>query len=187
MPRQHLGEGQPIGRRGAQKGDPEEPEHHALVLSRGGIGTKIHLVTDGAGLPLAFTLTAGQRHEMTTFERTLKAVRLSGLQGRLRTRPKHLASDKAYSYRPVFACVRGRRIRPVIPPRKGRNMGQGRPRTFDPNLSRRRNAIKRCVGWLKGCRSIVTRHETLAVTSAATVTLAVLHQCLQTLSPSDRT
>ena len=54
-------------------------------------------MTDGSGLPLAFTLTPGQRHEMSAFERTLKAVRLPGLRGRPRTRHKHLAGDKACS------------------------------------------------------------------------------------------
>jgi transposase len=145
------------------------------------------LVTDGAGLPLAFTLTPGQRHELTAFERTLKAVRLPGLRGRPRTRPKHLAGDKAYSYRPVFAYLRQRRIKPVIPRRKGGNMGKGCPRTFDPDLYRRRNAIERCVGWLKGCRSIATRHDKLAVNFAAMVKLAFLRQYLRTLRPSDRT
>lgn len=144
-------------------------------------------MADSTGLPLAFTLTAGQRHEVTAFERTLKVVRLPGLRGRPRTRPKCLAGDKAYSYRPVFAYLRRRRIRPVIPPRKGGNMGKGCPRTFDPDLYRKRNAIERCVGWLKGCRSVATRHEKLALNFAAMVKLAFLRQYLRTLRPSDRT
>ena len=144
-------------------------------------------MTDGAGLPLAFTLTPGQRHELTAFERTLKAVRLPGLRGRPRTRPKHLAGDKAYSYRPVFAYLRRRRIRPVIPPRNGGNMGKGCPRGFDPDRYRKRNAIERCVGWLKGCRSVATRHEKLAINFAAMVKLAFLKQYLRILRPSDRT
>lgn len=110
--------------RGRVKGAAEEPDDHALGLSCGGIGTKIHLVTDGAGLPLAFTLTPGQRHEIPAFEPTLKTVRLPGLRGRPRTRPKHPAGDEAYSYRPVFAYLRQRGIRPVIPARKGGNMGK---------------------------------------------------------------
>ena len=144
-------------------------------------------MSDGAGLPLAFTLTPGQRHEMSAFARTLEAVRLPGLRGRPRTRPKHLAGDKAYSYRPVFAYLRRRRIRPVIPPRQGGNMGKGCPRRFDPDRYRRRNVIERCVGWLKGCRSIATRHEKLAVNFGAMLKLAFLRQYLQTLRPSDRT
>jgi transposase len=138
-------------------------------------------VADGSGLLLAFTLTPGQRHELTAFEQTLRAVRLPGLRGRPRTRPKHLAGDKAYSYRPVFASLRRRRIGPVIPPRKGGNMGKGCPRAFDPELYRRRNAIERCLGWLKGCRSVATGHEKLGVNFAGLVKLAFLRQYLRTL------
>ena len=83
---------------------------------------------------------------MTAFERTLKAVRLPGSRGRPHTRPKHLAGDKAYSNRPIFAHLRRRGIRPVIPPRKGGNMGKGCPGTFAPDLYRKRKAIECCVG-----------------------------------------
>jgi transposase len=62
-------------------------------------------------------------------------------------------------------------------------MGQGCPRTFDTDLYRRRNAIERCVGWLKGCRSLATRHEKLALNFAVMVTLAFLRQYLRTLRP----
>ena len=124
-------------------------------------------MTNGAGLPLAFPLTRGERHEIPAFERTLAAVRLPALRGRPRTRPKHLAGDKAASYRPVFAYLRRRSIRPVIPPRTGGTMGKDCLRTSDPALYHRRNAIERHVGWLKGCRSIATRHEKLAITFAA--------------------
>jgi transposase len=144
-------------------------------------------VPDGAGLPQAFALTPGQRHELTAFERTLKAVRLPGLRGRPRTHPKHLAGDKAYSYRPVFAYLRRRRIRPDIPPCKGGNMGKGCPRALDPEIYRRRNVIERCMEWLNGCRSIATRHEKLALTFATMVKLAFLRQYLRTLRPSDGT
>jgi hypothetical protein len=75
------------------KGDAKEPERHALGLSQGGFGAKIHLVTDGTGLPLAFALTPGQRYELTAFERALKAMRLPGPRGRPRTRPKPLAGE----------------------------------------------------------------------------------------------
>ena len=124
---------------------------------------------------------------MTAFERTLEAVRLPGLRGRPRTRPKHLAGDKAYSYRPVFTYLRRRRIRPVIPRRKGGNMGKGCPRSFDPGRYRKRNAVERCVGGLKGCRSIATRHEKLAVNFGAMIQLAFLRQYLRTLRPLEQT
>ena len=145
-------------------------------------------MSDGAGLPLAFTLTPGQRHEVPVFEQAVKAVHLPGPRGRPHTRPRHLAGDKAYSYRPIYAYLRRHGIRPVIPQRKGGNLGwHGGVRAFDPDLYRRRNVIERCVGWLKGCRSIATRHEKLALNFAAMVKLAFLRQYLRAIRPSDRT
>ena len=39
-----------------------------LGRSRGGFSTKIHLAVDGLGNPLRFSLTAGQRHDITCAE-----------------------------------------------------------------------------------------------------------------------
>ena len=43
-----------------EKGGAQEPSDHALGRSRGGFSTKLHLVTDGRGLPLAIEATPGQ-------------------------------------------------------------------------------------------------------------------------------
>lgn len=61
---------------------PGEPEDHALGRSRGGFGTKIHLVSDGKGLPLAAEVTAGQRHESTQCEQVLDQVHIPNGRGR---------------------------------------------------------------------------------------------------------
>jgi transposase len=53
--------------------------------------------------------------------------------------------------------------KPIIPPRKGGHMGQGCASAFDPERYRGRNAIECCVRWLKGYRSVATRHAKLAV------------------------
>ena len=58
-------------------GTPAEPADHALGRSRGGFGSKIHLVCDGQGLPMAVTVTAGQRHESTQFEAVMGRVRVA--------------------------------------------------------------------------------------------------------------
>ena len=86
----------------------------------------------------------------------------------------------------MFAYLRRRDIWPVILPRKGGNMGKGCPRTFDSDLYRRRNVIERCARWLKGCRSIATRHDKLAINFAAMVKLAFLQQYLPTLGSQGR-
>jgi transposase len=75
-------------------GTPSEPADHALGRSRGGFGSKIHLVCDGKGLPMAVTVTAGQRHESTQFEAVMGQVRLPCKRGRPRRRPRRLARGR---------------------------------------------------------------------------------------------
>ena len=82
-------------------GTTAEPADHALGRSRGGYGSKIHLVCDGKGLPMAVTVTVGQRHESTQFEAVMGRVRVPGRVGRPRTRPRKLAGDKGYSCRRI--------------------------------------------------------------------------------------
>lgn len=165
----------------------DEPADHALGRSRGGFGTKLHLITDGNGIPLATLLTPGQAHESRSLEPLLRSVRLRrpGQQGgRPRSRPKRLAGDKGYSYRTVRRYLRGRGIIAVIPSRKDQRTN---PR-FDRLLYRRRNVIERCVGWLKENRRLGTRYEKLAVNFLAMVKLAMIRRCFHLLRHSpDRT
>jgi len=177
--------GRPFGR--GEKRDPLEPADHALDLGRGGVSTKIHLVTDSNGLPLAAVLSAGQRQEVPVFAALMDAVRLPRPRGRPRRRPPWLTGDKAYGYEPVYAYLRRRGIGAVIPQRSGRNAGRRRRLPVDPDAYRRRNAVERAVGWLKGCRSLATRHDKLAVSFLAMLKLAFLRQYLRALQPSDRT
>ena len=74
-------------------GTAGEPRDHALGRSRGGYGSKIHMTCDATGLPMAVTVTAGQRHESTQFEAVMNRVRVPGRLGRPRTRPRKLNSS----------------------------------------------------------------------------------------------
>jgi len=152
-----------------------------LGRSRGGFGTKIHLVTDGNGLPLAVQISAGQRHESLYAEPVLEAVRIRQSNGRVRTRPKAVAGDKGYSYQRVRRYLRRRRIQDVIPTRKDQRRRPG----FDKDQYRRRNVVERCINWLKESRALATRFDKLAVNYLATVKLAMVQQYLRKLAPID--
>jgi len=152
-----------------------------LGRSRGGFGTKIHLVTDGNGLPLAVAISAGQRHESLYAEPVLQAVRIRCRNGRVRTHPQAVAGDKGYSYARVRRYLRRRQIQAVIPTRKDQRRRPG----FDAVLYRRRNVVERCINWLKDCRALATRFAKLAVNYLATVKLAMLQQYLRKLAPND--
>jgi transposase len=54
----------------------EEPADHALGYSRGGFGTKIHLLCEEHGIPLGIYVTPGQQHESTAFETLMERVLL---------------------------------------------------------------------------------------------------------------
>ena len=158
---------------------PNEPADHALGRSRGGFGTKLHLVTDGTGLPLAVEVSPGQAHESKHVEPVLNAVRVGRLRGgRPRRRPRAVAGDRGYSYPAVRAWLRAHHIHPVIPERddqrEHRAHRPGRKPALDREAYRRRNVIERAGGLLKEARAIATRFDKLATLYRATVMLGIL-------------
>ena len=150
--------------------------------SRGGFGTKIHLVSDGNGLPLAVEVTAGQRHESTQCERVLEQVRIPNGRGRPRCRPVQLAGDKGYSYPRIRLWLRRHGIKAVIPRRKNQRPDDGRVK-FDRETYKLRAVVEQCVGWLKESRAVATRFDKLAVNYLATVKLAMIQRYLRLLAP----
>ncbi len=147
---------------------PGEPPDHALGRSRGGFTTKLHLVTDGTGLPLAVALSAGQAHESRYATPLLDAVDVPRhVPGRPRRRPAAVAGDKGYSYPAIRAWLRRFGVRAVIPERRDqvarRAHRPGRKPAFDRAAYRRRHVIENCVGWLKEARGVATRFEKLAI------------------------
>ena len=124
--------------------------NQALGGSRGGFGSKIHLVTDGNGLPLRFRLSPGQSAEIRYATSALAMARIPTSSGLYRKCPAHLAADKAYSSRALRAELQRRRIKAVIPQRSDQQRHhKGRPLVLDKAHYRRRNVVERCFGWLK--------------------------------------
>lgn len=161
--------------RSTKRGDLREPDDHALGRSRGGFGTKIHLVSDGHGIPLVVGITPGQVHESQLFEEVVSAVRIPQRRGRPRTRPNALSGDKAYGAARIREWLRHHGIKDVIPTKANESPQPD----FDKSLYRNRNVVERCIGWLKECRRIATRYEKLAVTYLAMLKLAMIEQYLR--------
>jgi transposase len=139
-----------------------EPADHARGRSRGGFGTKVHLLVEEHGIPLGIDVTAGQRHESKAFEALMGRVLLPRRRGQ-RSWPEKLGGDKGYSYPEVRGWLQRRRIEAVIPTRKD----QPRIEPFDKASYRLRNIAERVVGWLKERRRLGTRYEKLAVNFVA--------------------
>jgi hypothetical protein len=93
-----------------------EPGDHAIGRSRGGLTTKVHALSDGAGRLLVVLLTAGNVHDTTMFGQLLAAVRVARAgPGRPRTRPDYLVADKGYSSWANRGLLRARGIGHTIP------------------------------------------------------------------------
>lgn len=162
----------------ARKKRPDEPADHALGRSRGGFGTKLHVVCSGEGVPLAVTATAGQTHESTQAESLLDASCEA-----FDLAPVQLAGDKAYSSQAIRDWLAERDIAAVIA--RPANQKQPPDECFDRATYRRRNVIERLIGWLKECRAVGTRFEKYATNFLGMVRLAFIQMYLRLLDSSD--
>lgn len=124
-------------------------------------------------MPLGAIVTPGQHNECSHFEAAMNTVRIAR-----RRRPDAVAGDKAYSSHAIRAWCARRGIEAVIPTRSDQPRARCSRRKY-----RRRNVVERCIGWLKCCRRIATRHEKLATSFLAMVKLAMIQRCLRLLDP----
>jgi transposase len=148
--------------------------------------TKIHVVGDGRGRPLAVVLTEGQRHDSTQLERVLDRIRVPRQhpdgrpkRGRPRKRPARVLLDKGYSYPKCRKALRRRGVKHLIPERKDQREQRqkkgsrgGRPCRYSREEYRERNWIERLMNRLKQWRRIATRYEKRAENYQAFVLFA---------------
>ncbi|WP_436844662.1 IS5 family transposase [Streptomyces wuyuanensis] len=139
----------------------------ALGRSRGGLTSKVHLLSDDRARPLHWLTSPGQRGDSPMFAPVLDGLRIRRRgAGRPRSRPDRVRGDKAYSSRENRAYLRRRGIKATIAQpddqrarRKRQGRAGGRPPAFDKAQYRRRNAVERCVNKCKQFRAVATRYD----------------------------
>jgi transposase len=149
----------------------DEPVHHGIGRSRGGLSSKIHQLVDGRGRPLVVLVGPGQANDSPMFPVLLAHLRVDRRgPGRPRTTPDAVLGDKAYSARAHRALLRSRGIKAVIPQpsdqirhRKQRGSRGGRPPAFDADTYRGRNVVERSFNTVKQWRGLATRYDKLAI------------------------
>ena len=129
---------------------------HAIGRSRGGLTTKVHLVVDALGLPLAFDVTEGNRHDI---------VAAPGLVQR--TQPRCLLGDKAYSSYDFRALLDKLGCQPVIPS----SSSWIDPPAYDKDLYKVRAEVECTFNLLKQARRFATRYEKTLRNYAAVVAI----------------
>jgi len=109
--------------------------------------TKVHVIVDALGNPLALSLTGGQVHDITQAEALAATVE-----------PRAMLGDKGYDSDRFIESLQLRAIKPVIPPKSNRSI----KRACDFALYAERNLIERFFNYIKQFRAIATRYEKTA-------------------------
>lgn len=136
-------------------------ENQALGRSRGGFGTKIHIICDQDGLPLDFHLTGNEASDTRPFETLLEI----GPDVTARC----VIADKGYDAKANRDAARKRGIVPVIPYRSN---AKDRPKVFARTLYKARARVEQLIGKLKRFKRVTMRCEKAKQNYASFISLA---------------
>jgi transposase len=141
---------------------------------RGKAGSKLHLLTDAAGLPLAVAVSAANTHDMNGLKPLVRAIpAVRSRRGPRRRRPDKLHADKGYDFPQLRAWLRDRRITPRIARRGVDTSAQ---------LGRHRWQVESTIAHLFGYRRLTTRYERHPDLFCAFLTLAATLTCYHRLT-----
>jgi transposase len=130
-----------------QRGDLTGPN----PVDRGKLGSKIHLLTDRAGIPISVGISAANTHDKLALQPLVAAIApIRSRRGPRRRRPAKLHADKGYDYDDLRRWLRSRGITPRIA-RRGIETST--------RLGRHRWVVERTVSWLSICRRLHRRYE----------------------------
>ena len=143
-------------------------------MDRGKPGSKIHVLSDRAGLPLSLALSAANTSDAFALQPLVRAIpAIRSRRGPRRRKPGKLHADKACDQADLRAWVRGRGIAVRIA-RKGTETGA--------RLGRHRWVIERTMAWLTGYRRLTLRYERHASHLLGFLTLAATITCYKKLT-----
>ena len=132
------------------------------------------MITDGAGAPLAVTLTGGNRNDVTQLMPLIHAIPpVRGRRGRPRRRPLSLYADRGYDHDKYRKLVRDKGITPHIA-RRGEAHGSG--------LGTHRWVVEQTIALLHWFRRLRTRWEVRDDIHEAFLSLACAIICYRRLT-----
>jgi transposase len=147
----------------------------ANPVDRGKPGSKLHLLCDGGGLPLAAVVTAANVNDTTMFQALVEDIPpIRTPSGRRRRRPGKLHADKGYDSQANRAWLRHRGIRPRI---------ARRWMDSSARLGRHRWKVERSLSWLSCWRRLQVRWDRDSERWFAFVLVACAVVCCNRLAP----
>jgi transposase len=143
-------------------------------VDRARAGSKHHLITDSAGVPLAISLTGGNRNDVTQLLPLIDGIGpVRGRVGRPRRRSDRLLADRGYDFDKYRRELRRRGVKPVIA-RRGAEHGSG--------LGTERWVVERTFAWLHNLRRLRARYERRAELHLAFMQLGCAVVCQRSLA-----
>ena len=139
-------------------------------------GSKHHLLVDATGIPLAWTLTGGNRNDVTQLVPLVDRVPpVRGKVGRPRRRPDRVTADRGYDHDKYRRELRRRGITPEIARRRTEH-GSG--------LGRYRWVVERTFAWLHQFKRLLVRYDRRAEIHEAFLALGCCVVCYRRLRNS---
>ncbi|MBC6412830.1 MAG: IS5 family transposase [Hyphomonadaceae bacterium] len=130
--------------------------------TKGGLNSKIHVITDERGRPPSLCLTAGQVSD--------PAGAKILYEGRPQTQDVVMIPDKGHDGDEYRKALMAKGITPCIPPRKGRRS----PAQFCKTTYKQRHKVESLFARLKDWRRVATRYDRCAHTFFAAVLIAAI-------------
>ena len=163
----HRGRGE---RAGQKRGSLTGPN----PVDRGKKGSKLHVLSDAQGLPLAVGVSGANVHDTHALRPLVRGIPpIRSRCGPRRRRPGKLRADKAYHSAEHRRWLRSRGITPRIA-RPGIESGE--------RLGRHRLRIERTISWLFGYRRLTVRYERKGEHFLAFLGLAAALSCYKKLT-----
>jgi transposase len=142
-------------------------------VDRGKPGSKIHVLSDRAGLPLSLAVSAANTNDAYALKPLVMAIpAIKSRRGPRRRRPAKLHADKAYDQADLRRWVRDRGIKVRIA-RKGIESAS--------KLGRHRWVIEQTMAWFTGYRRLTLRYERKAEHFLAFLLLGASLTCYKKL------
>jgi transposase len=152
------------------------PRRGPSPVDRGRNGSKHHLLVDATGIPLAWTVSGGNRNDITQLISLVERVPpVRGTVGRPRLRPERVTADRGYDHDKYRRDLRQRRIKPEIPRRQTEH-GSG--------LGRARWVVERTFAWLHQFKRLLVRYDRRAEIHEAFLALGCCLVCSRRLARS---
>lgn len=151
------------------------------------LGTKLSLMVDRAGIPLAVSLAPGNYHDGALGCLTLANIYTPPpilhdiLPGVAKTAEPPLLADKSYDSLRFWQFVHDHGFRPLIPARRCILVEQATGELYagDAALQRKRYVVERTLWWLKDFRRLRYRVDRTAASFHAFVYLAIPILCVR--------